>query len=96
MRYWFGWMLLAAGLPCWLMGLALEHQIAGMVSTVTEAATTGESAARHVAWIRNTYWFAPYLLWVGGTLVALGGGLGIAGLCNGNQPASAADGHLNP
>lgn len=80
MRHWLGWMLLAAGLPCWLMGLALEQQIAGMVSAVHAAAITPESAARNVEWVRNTYWLAPYLLWSGGASVAVGSVLGVIGL----------------
>lgn len=80
MRHWLGWMLLAAGLPCWLMGLALEQQIAGMVSAVHAAGISPESTARNVAWVKDTYWFAPYLLWAGGALVALGSLLGIIGL----------------
>lgn len=90
MRYWIGWMLLAAGLPCWLMGLAVDHQVAGMIAALKAAAITPESATRNVAWIKSTYWFAPYLLWAGGALVTLGSVLGITGLLVGAKSDDTA------
>ena len=49
-------MVLAAGALCWLMGFALDRQVAEMISAVNSSATTAESASRNVAWIQNTYW----------------------------------------
>ena len=70
-------MVLAAGAPCWLMGFALDRQVAGMISAVNSSAATAESASRNVAWIQNTYRFAPYVLWIGGALVVVGSVLAV-------------------
>ncbi len=72
--------MLATGIPCWLMGLALDYDVARMVSSLRLSAVTAESASQNVLWIHEIYWFAPYVLWSGGALVVVGSVLGIVGL----------------
>jgi hypothetical protein len=60
------------------MGIALELQIAETISALNSATST-ESASLNVAWVRSTYWFAPYMLWIGLVLMVSGGVLGIVG-----------------
>ena len=96
MMRWLGWMILAAGLPCCLMGFALDRQVAEMISVVNSTATTAESASRNVAWIQDTYWLAPYLLWIGGALVVVGSLLGVISLLVGDHSSDEANGHLHP
>jgi len=71
-------MMLATGAPCLIMGIALELQIAETISALNSATST-ESASLNVAWVRSTYWFAPYMLWIGLVLMVSGGVLGIVG-----------------
>lgn len=93
---WLGWMILAAGLPCWLMGFAVDRQVAEMISAVNSTATTAEGASRNVAWIQDTYWFGPYILWIGGALVVVGSLLGVIGLLLGDHSIDETNGHLHP
>lgn len=93
---WLGWMILAAGLPCCLIGFALDRQVAEMISVVNSTATTAESASRSVAWIQDIYWLAPYSLWIGGALVVVGSLLGVISLLVGDHSSDEANGHLHP
>ena len=101
MRHWFGWMMLAAGLPCWLMGFAMDLQVAAMLAELTVSNDFPESTQRTADWVQSTYWLAPYLLWIGGALTLAGCAFGIIGLvwrkCDDNvhTPADSHQ-HLNP
>lgn len=89
-------MILAAGLPCCLIGFALDRQVAEMISVVNSTATTAESASRSVSWIQDIYWLAPYPLWIGGALVVVGSLLGVISLLVGDHSSDEANGHLHP
>ena len=73
-------MILAAGLPCWLIGFALDRQVAKMISVANSTVTTAESASRNVGWIQNIYWLAPYVRWISGALVVVGSVLAVISL----------------
>ncbi len=101
MRHWFGWMMLAAGLPCWIMGLSMDRQVAAMLAKINASKAMPESMQQMTEWVKSTYWLAPYLLWIGGALVVVGSVFGIIGLLiadNGDNVDKAADSdrHLNP
>jgi len=66
-RHWFGWMMLAAGLPCWIMGLSMDLQVAGMLAKINASQAMPESMQHTAEWVKSTYWLAPYLLWIGGS-----------------------------
>jgi len=100
-RHWFGWMMLAAGLPCWIMGLSMDRQVAAMLAKINASKAMPESMQQMTEWVKSTYWLAPYLLWIGGALVVVGSVFGIIGLLiadNGDNVDKAADSdrHLNP
>ena len=98
MRRWFGWMMLAAGLPCWIMGLSMDRQVAAMLSKINASKAMPESMQQMAEWVKSTYWLAPYLLWIGGALVVVGSVFGIVGLLIADNVDKAADSdrHLNP
>ncbi len=77
MRYWFGWMMLAAGLPCWLMGFAMDLQVTAMLSKLSASKAFAEGTQRTAEWVQSTYWLGPFLLWIGGALALVGCVLGI-------------------
>jgi hypothetical protein len=100
-RHWFGWMMLAAGLPCWIMGLSMDRQVAAMLAKINASKAMPESMHQMTEWVKSTYWLAPYLLWIGGALVVVGSVLGIIGLLiadNGDNvdKSAVSDRHLNP
>lgn len=70
---WFGISVLAGGLLCVIVGIALEYEIARLIWAVNAANVTPESAALSIEWMRGIYWPAPYLLWTGVALMVVGG-----------------------
>lgn len=96
MRHWFGWMMLAAGLPCWLMGFAMDLQVTAMLAELGASKAFPESTQRTAEWVRDTYWLGPYLLWIGAALVVVGCVLGVISLLVGDHSSDEANGHLHP
>ena len=72
---WVGWMMLAAGAPLSILGVAQELEI-GKTISVLNSSTKTESTYVDVAWVRSTYWYSPYMLWFGFVLMVSGGVLG--------------------
>ncbi len=93
--------MLAVSAPFLVMGISLELQIAEMISALN-AATTAESPSMDVAWVRSTYWYSSYILWIGFVLMVSGGVLGIVGPLFSGQAADNAgrsvddERYLNP
>lgn len=102
MAHWLGWMAMAAGLPCWLMGFAIDLQVTAMLVELSASNAFPDSIQRTSEWVQDTYWFGPYLLWFGAALVVLGCVLGIIGLLVGKKSNGGggttehADRFLNP
>lgn len=100
MTHWLAWMAMAVGLPFWVQGILMELQVADMLRQLNASTAPAESIRRTSDWVLDTYWYGPYLLWLGGALTVVGCGLGIIGLiwhnANDNVCTSDDDLHLNP
>jgi len=95
-RHWFGWMMLAAGLPCWLMGFAMDLQVMAMLAELSATNAPPETVQHTTEWVQSTYWLGPYLEWVGGALVVVGSLLGVISLLVSDHSSGQANGHLHP
>ena len=87
--------MLAAGLPCWLMGFAMDLQVTALLAELSASDAFPESTQRTAEWVRDTYWLGPYLLWIGAALALVGCAFGIIGLI-GDHSGDEANGHLHP
>ena len=75
---WVGTIVLSIGIAFWLLGFAIDLHVDEMISSLSSAGTPPKMAEMNVQWARKTYWPAPYLLWIGGSLVIVGGFLAIS------------------
>jgi hypothetical protein len=82
---WVGTIVLSIGIAFWLLGFAIDLHVDEMISSLSSAGTPPKMAEMNVQWARKTYWPAPYLLWIGGTLVIVGGFLAISSYIIGNR-----------
>lgn len=83
--HWLGGIAMAVGLPCWVQGILMDLHIAAMLTELNVSTAPSESIQRTTEWVQDTYWFGPYLLWLGGALTVAGCGFGIVGLIWGNS-----------
>lgn len=67
----FGLFSLALGLPCVVLGVAMDIHIAGILMKLDDNFLPSPSTHRTAVWVQGNYWLAPYLLWIGGALVSL-------------------------
>ena len=68
----FSLALIAFGLPCSILGFALDRELLQMISYLGSEAANAESVSMTVEWIESSYWFAPFILWGGVAPLAVG------------------------
>jgi hypothetical protein len=68
----FALALIAFGLPCSILGFAVDREVMQIVSYLGLEAANAESVSMNAEWLQSSFWFAPLMLWGGVAPLAVG------------------------